>query len=272
VPAVALIGLECLYLARLGLRDARDRRIQNTVKVIDGLLGVKTPHGIAYRRYNEDGYGEHENGAPFDGTGVGRLWPLLTGERAHLDLLLGIDPLPYLEMMTRMTGVSGLIPEQVWDADPVPERSLEPGKPTGSAMPLVWAHAEFLKLLLARHQRRPIELLSKVERRYHGTRPEAATWHWREAQPFDVLPAGRALLLENPEPFRLHYGFDGWHQVADKPSEPRAFSIHSVRFDSVDMAGHSALDFTFYFPESQRWAGTDYHVLLGESSTGVLRS
>ncbi|KXU97678.1 glucan 1,4-alpha-glucosidase [Caballeronia megalochromosomata] len=271
-PAGALIGMECLYLARLGLRDARDQRIQNSVKVIDGLLGVQTPHGIAYRRYNGDGYGEHENGAPFDGTGVGRLWPLLTGERAHLDLLLGIDPLPYLEMMTCMTGASRLIPEQVWDADPIPERALEAGKPTGSAMPLVWAHAEFLKLLIARHRRRPIELLSSVERRYHAQRPEAATWHWRHAQPFDALPAGRALIIENPEPFHLHYGFDGWHEVSDKPSEARAFSIQGVRFDRADVSDHSVLDFTFYFPESQRWAGDDYHVRLGEPNTGVSRS
>jgi len=271
-PAVALIGMECLYLVRLGLRNARDRRILNTVKVIDGILGVQTPHGVAYRRYNGDGYGEHEDGAPFDGTGVGRLWPLLIGERAHLDLMQGIDPLPYLETMTRMTGASGLIPEQVWDADPIPERGLEPGKPTGSAMPLVWAHAEFLKLLIARHQGRPIELLSSVERRYHAQRPEAATWHWRQAQPFDALPAGRALLIENLEPFRLHYGFDGWYEVADRSSQARAFSIHGVRFDRADVAGHSVLDFTFYFPQSQRWAGIDFHVLLGDADAGVSRS
>jgi glucoamylase len=271
-PAVALVGMECLYLVRLGLRDARDRRILNTVKVIDGLLGVHTPHGIAYRRYNGDGYGEHDNGASFDGTGIGRLWPLLTGERAHLDLMLGIDPLPYLEMMTRMTGASGLLPEQVWDTDPIPQRGLEPGKPTGSAMPLVWAHAEFIKLLIARHQRRPIELLSSVERRYHAQRPEAATWHWREAQPFDVLPAGRALLIENLEPFCLHYGFDGWHGIADRPSLVQAFCTHGVRFDSAAVAGHSVLDFTFYFPQSQRWAGTDFHILLGDANTGASRS
>lgn len=266
-PAVALIGMECLYLARLGLRDACDRRILNTVKIIDGILGVRTPRGIAYRRYNGDGYGEHENGAPFDGTGVGRLWPLLTGERAHLDLMLGIDPLPSLEMMTRMTGASGLIPEQVWDTDPIPERGLEPGEPTGSAMPLVWAHAEFLKLLIARHQGRPIELLSSVERRYHAQRPEAATWHWRQVQPFDALPAGRALLIENLEPFWLHYGFDGWHDVVDRSSRVQAFSIHGVRLDSADVAGHSVLDFTFYFPQSQRWAGTDFRIFLGDDRT-----
>src|SRR5690606_1415851 len=115
----------------------------------------ETPLGVAYRRYNEDGYGEHADGRPFDGTGIGRPWPLLAGERGHLDLLLGRDVRDWLVGMARMTGPGGLIPEQVWDAEPIPQRMLFPGRPTGSAMPLVWAHAEFLKLLAARESGRP---------------------------------------------------------------------------------------------------------------------
>jgi glucoamylase len=85
-----LIGVEYLYLPRLGLRDPRDPRIQNTLS--ESILKVETPHGVAYHRYNGDGYGEREDGRPFDGTGIGRAWPLLTGERGYLDVLLGIDP------------------------------------------------------------------------------------------------------------------------------------------------------------------------------------
>ena len=66
-----------------------DPRIVDTVKVIDALLKVETPSGPAWHRYNDDGYGEHEDGAPFDGTGIGRAWPLLTGERAHYELAAG---------------------------------------------------------------------------------------------------------------------------------------------------------------------------------------
>jgi glucoamylase len=128
--------MEYLYLPRLGLRDPRDPRIQNTLKISESILKVETPHGIAYHRYNGDGYGEHKDGRPFDGTGVGRAWPLLTGERGYLDVRLGIiDPLPYLEMMTRMTGPGGLIPEQVWDGPPLPNRGLKPGMPSGSVCP-----------------------------------------------------------------------------------------------------------------------------------------
>ena len=262
IPAIALIGMDYLYLCRLGLRDPRDVRIQNTLKVCEGILRVETPHGVAYRRYNEDGYGEHEDGSPFDGSGIGRAWPLLTGERGHLDLLLGIDPLPYLEMMARMTGPAGLIPEQIWDVLPIPERGLQPGKPTGSAMPLVWAHAEFLKLLAARRLSRPLELLGSVERRYRARRPTAAAWHWRLAERFDVLPYGRALLIESLNPFLLHFGFDGWRHIADVRSEPQGLSMHGVRFDAPILLDHSVIDFTFYFVEQGQWGGTDHHITI----------
>jgi glucoamylase len=260
IPAAKLIGMDYLYLPRLGLRHARDLRIQNTLKVSERVLRVETPQGVAYHRYNEDGYGEHQDGSPFDGAGIGRAWPLLTGERGHLDVLLGIDPLPYLQTMTRMTSSVGLIPEQVWDTAPIPDRGLAPGKPSGSAMPLVWAHAEFLKLLAARQDGRPVELLASVERRYHAQRPTAATWHWRLSEPFSVLPPDRVLLIECVEPFRLHFGFEGWRDIADLSSEPQGLSMHGVRFTPAIVAGRSAIDFTFYFVEQMRWEGTDHHI------------
>jgi len=61
----------------------------NTVKVIDALLKVGTPYGPAWHRYNDDGYGEHEDGSRFDGTGIERAWPLLADERAHYELAEG---------------------------------------------------------------------------------------------------------------------------------------------------------------------------------------
>ena len=82
-PAAHLISPDALALVRFGLRAAIDPRIQNTV--IDALLRVETQNGPGWHRYNGDGYGEHEDGSPFDGTGIGRLWPLLTGERGRYE-------------------------------------------------------------------------------------------------------------------------------------------------------------------------------------------
>jgi len=226
------------------------------------LLKVETPSGIAYHRYNEDGYGEHADGSPYDGNGVGRAWPLLTGERGHFELQRGHDPLPYLQMMSQMTGPTGLIPEQVWDAPPLPEHGLEPGKPSGSAMPLVWAHAEFLKLLRAREQKRPLELLRSVEKHLQGKAARGGTWHWRTDTPFDVLPEDRDFLIEMGSPFVLHMGFDGWQAIEDRSSAPLPFGRHGVRLTRAELAGRGVLDFTLYFVRDEKWEGINHQVKL----------
>jgi glucoamylase len=263
VPADALVGMEFIYLARLGLRDPNDQPMRDTLKVVDAVLRVETPCGPSYHRYNQDGYGEYDDGRPFDGRGVGRAWPLLTGERGHMALLQGEDPRPYLEAIACMTGPCGLIPEQVWDADPIPQRGLTPGKPTGSAMPLVWAHAEFLKLLVAREIGQPVERLETVWKRYGGKRPRAASWFWRSDVPFDQLPSGRSLVIEDWQPFTLHFGFDGWEQVRDRPSQLLGFGMFGVCFAWRELDGHRALDFTRRYTED-RWEGQDHHIGVEE--------
>lgn len=262
IEASALVGLEFLYLVRLGLRGPQDPRIRNSLRVADTLLAVSTPAGVAFRRYNDDGYGEHADGSPYDGTGIGRLWPLLAGEYGHYEVLAGTDPLPRLQAMLAMAGPGGMIPEQVWDGAPIPARNLYPGRPTGSAMPLAWAHAEFLKLLVTRESGRPVERLRVVEQRYGGERPQATTWHWRPELAFDRLPEGRDLLIERDTEFVLHLGFDDWQNRQERPSTPLAFGLHGVRLSAVELAGHRSAQFSLFFPTESRWEGTDHAVNL----------
>lgn len=265
LPADAVVGLDFGYLARLGLRAADDPAMVASVRVVDAVLRVETPSGPSFHRYNGDGYGEHSDGSPFDGTGVGRAWPLLTGERGHLALLRGEGATSYLDAMCAMTGRGGLIPEQIWDAPPIPSKGLHPGKPSGSAMPLVWAHAEFLKLLRATERGRPIELLDAVEARWGVRRPTAHTWHWRAEAPFRTLPRGRELLVEGDEPFVLHVGFDGWDAPRDLESTPLGLGMHGVRLPSGLLAGRRRLDFTRFFRVRQAWEGADRVVDLPEA-------
>src|SRR5205085_5263094 len=142
-------------------------------RLADALLKTDTPNGPVWHRYLGDGYGEHENGRAYDGTGIGRGWPLLTGERGHFELSAGNDPLPYLIAMAAMASPGGMIPEQAWDADPVPAQRLYPGEATGSAMPIAWAHAEYVKLLLSRQLGHPFDQPRSVRQRHQGRRPTA---------------------------------------------------------------------------------------------------
>jgi glucoamylase len=260
-PAGDLVGLEFLYLVRTGLRSADDPRILDTVRLVDQLLRADTPSGPSYYRYNGDGYGEHADGAPFDGIGIGRLWPLLTGERGHYEAISGGNALPYLDAMIRMVGHGGLLPEQIWDEAPLPAHNLFPGKPTGSAMPLVWAHAEFIKLLSLVHTGRPAELLTAIEDRYGGKATEAACWHWRETSPFTSIVSGKSLSIEAFEPFTLHYGFDGWTSSADQPAAANGLGIYQVRLSPADLANRNMLDFTFQAADGS-WRGTDFHITI----------
>ncbi|HEV8593215.1 MAG TPA: glycoside hydrolase family 15 protein [Pyrinomonadaceae bacterium] len=161
-----------LELVRLGIKPADDPLIAKSVKVIDRLLKVDTPNGSTFYRYNHDGYGEMDDGRKWnwDGkyTGKGRPWPLLAGERGQYELArctqaetrpLGsvsncLDlPKSRLDAMLAFANEGLMIPEQVWDKNEVPtnyDREFVPelkfGEGTGSATPLAWSMAQFIRL------------------------------------------------------------------------------------------------------------------------------
>ena len=172
VDAVAssVVSPDALALVRFGLRQPHDPRILNTIKVIDALLKVETPYGPCWRRYNGDYYGEYDDGRPFDGNGVGRAWPVLTGERAHYELAAGRpdEARRLCGAMVAFANEGGMIPEQIWDGPDFPERELHFGRPSGSAMPLVWAHAEYVKLVRSLSEGRVFDLPPQTAKRYLG--------------------------------------------------------------------------------------------------------
>lgn len=126
-----------LELVRLGVRRADDPRIVATIRTVDASDAVQAGFTMYYR-YPHDGYGEKNEG---DGPpGQGHPWPLLTGERGVYEVLAGHDARPYLSELESLAGEDGLLGEQVWEGS---------GQPTGSARPLVWAHAEYIILAKA---------------------------------------------------------------------------------------------------------------------------
>jgi glucoamylase len=151
-----------LELVRLGIRPADDPIIARSVQVIDSTIRTETPNGPAFRRYNHDGYGETYFGGPWLGEGIGRLWPIFTGERGEYEIALGHDPTPYLVSMQQFANAGGMIPEQVWDqADPTAFH-FSFGSGTGSATPLAWSMAQFLRLAVCAEEKRIVETPSVV--------------------------------------------------------------------------------------------------------------
>ncbi len=268
VRADELVGTEFLQLVRFGLRRADDPLILDSIRVADALLKTDTPSGPVWHRYNGDGYGEHDDGSPYDGAGRGRGWPLLTGERGHYELVAGRDPLPYLEAMCRMASPGGMLPEQVWDTDPIPGRRLAPGRPSGSAMPLVWAHAEFIKLLVSRHLGHPIDRPRAVGQRYRGKRPAARHAFWWPHAPIAGFPAGAQLAVALPQPAVVHWGRDGWRDLADEPTRDSGLGFHIAILDAAGLKPGATIDFTWRWQQSGDWLGRDYALAVEPAEPG----
>jgi len=257
----AIVSTDALALVRFGLRAAADPRIRNTVRVIDSLLRVETPAGPSWHRYNGDGYGEHEDGSPFDGTGIGRAWPLLTGERAHFALARGdlAEAERLLGTLEQLAGDGGLFPEQTWDAPDIPERELFFGRPAGSAMPLVWAHAEYLKLVRGLADGRVFDLPPQTVARYVKGRTRTPLVSWRFNQKIRTMPRGRTLRVETLAPATVHWSGGGgaWR---DDPTRDSGLGGHYADLPTTELPAGSKIVFTFYWPEAARWEGADYAV------------
>jgi glucoamylase len=146
-----------LELVRLGILPAGDPTIERSLKVIDSTIRVQTPNGPSFFRYNHDGYGETLSGGPWLGQGAGRIWPIFTGERGEYEVASGHDATNYLETMLHFANSGGMIPEQVWDqAEPTQSRFVF-GEGTGSATPLAWSMAEFIRLVICVEEKRIVE-------------------------------------------------------------------------------------------------------------------
>jgi glucoamylase len=266
LEAGLLVSPDALAYVRFGLRAADDPRILNTVAAIDALLKRELPAGPYWYRYNDDGYGEHPDGSPFDGSGVGRLWPLLTGERAHYELAAGRPDLAKRLLATFEASASpgGLLPEQIWDGDDIPERELFLGRPSGSAMPLVWAHAEHIKLLRSLKDGAVFDMPPQAHARYVTNKPRPAPVVWRPDSKISHVAAGRILRLEFLEPSSLHWSSDEWKTTLDSPCHATDLGTFICDLPTQSLIPGSHVRFTVFWNQQNKWEGSDFAVMVDE--------
>jgi len=258
-PAKDIVDAGFLELVRYGIRDANDPLIRDSLRVVDAVLKVETPYGPCWRRYNHDGFGQRENGSSYNGWGVGRAWPMLTGERGHYELAAGRDPEPYLRAIEKFSGGIGLIPEQVWDLPDLPCRHLHLGGKTGAAMPLLWAHAEYVKLRWSAANGKSCDLIEAVYDRYaRGRREHDPIEVWKFNRQVPAVAIGTRLRIQADLPFLLHWTADEWQHSTDTRSTGTGVGIEFVDLPSPKRA--TRLQFTFLWVNENRWEGKDYEI------------
>ncbi len=255
-----------LELVRYGVRRADDPLIVDSLKVVDAVLKRELPQGPGWLRYNWDGYGQRADGGPYEGWGQGRVWPLLTGERAHYELAAGRDVADLIRTYEGFATVGQLLPEQVWDEQNRPANSLVRGKPAGSAVPLVWAHAEYLKLLRSALDGKVFDRIDAVYARY--CEPEgrqklhSGTEIYSRHRPIQKIAAGHTLRILDSDSFEVVWTMDGWRTVNTTRSRSMGSAGFCADIPIPAPAESDRITWTFHWAEEGRWLGYNVDVLI----------
>lgn len=257
-PARDVVDAGFLQLVRYGILAANDPLVVDSLRVIDEILMVDTPKGPCWHRYNHDGYGQRPDGGPFVKWGQGRAWPLLTGERGHYELAAGRDARSWLSAMERFSNGTGLLPEQVWDENDLPEVNMRRGGPTGSASPLLWAHSEYLRLLRSAHDREVFDFIPEVAERYRGQATRTRIEFWQPNHPISQARKGHVLRIYGPSPFRLHWSQAGSPEWQDADSQPTGIGGEYLDIPAANFDPH--IEFTFFWKGRNAWEGRNYQV------------
>ena len=260
-PARDVVDLGFLHLVRYGMRDADDPLIRDSVRVADEVLKRDLPQGPGYLRYNHDGYGQKRDGSAFQGEsgGVGGCWPLLTGERGLYELAAGGDAAAYLKALAGFANEGGMLPEQLWQFEDLPEAGLTRGGPTGSAMPLCWSHATYLNLARSLADGEPFDRIAPARGRdpVDGQRPFDASF-WLPKHPIAQTPAGKPLRVVSEEPGLLRWSVDGWKTHTDAELTEPLPMVFAAEVPASALPEGATLAFTLRLKSG--WEGRNHEV------------
>ena len=260
-PARNVVGGDFLQLVRLGIRGADHPIVRESIEVIDRVIKQDLPQGPGWRRYNHDGYGQKDDGSAFDGTGVGRCWPILTGERGHFELAAGRDPKPFIEAMERFANQGGMLTEQLWDGGDLKNGGMKRGFPTGAAMPLCWSHAEYISLVRSRHDGVCFDRVEPAFQRYVAKPGSIRHEVWSLRHQLRKIPRGKILRIILATEATVVWSKDGWeHTNRTETSHEDMLNLWFADFPTADSAANSVIEFTFFWKPDQRWEGKNWHV------------
>jgi glucoamylase len=189
---------------------------------------------------------------------------LLTGERAHYELVAGRPDVAkrLARTMETLAGDRGLLPEQVWDTTDISEHGLFLGQAAGSAMPLVWAHAEYLKLCRSLQDGVIFDQPPQTVQRYLLNKVASPHIIWQFNNKVRSIPPDRILRIEALAPAVVHWSVDGWRVAHDTVTRDTTLGVHVADLQTLNLPSGHRVDFTFYWPESNQWEGADFVVYV----------
>jgi len=143
------------------------------------------------------------------------------------------------------------------------------GKPTGAAMPLVWAHAEYVRLVRSLADGAVFDRIAPVADRYLTRKGRRDLEVWKPRRQVRSIARGHTLRVEAPAEFRVLWTHDGWKTRTETSATDSGLGIHYVDI-AVDHAQRAPIHFTIYWlanvtlrafeRTANTWEGRDYVV------------
>ena len=164
--------------------------------------------------------------------------------------------------METIAGDAGLLPEQVWDSADIPDRGLFIGHASGSAMPLVWAHAEYLKLCRSLLDGHVFDRPPQTVERYLVKQSTSDRIIWRFNNKVRAMPTDKTLRVETLAPAVVHWSIDDWRTVHDTQTRDTTLGVHVADLGTRHLCRGDRVHLTFYWPEAERWEEIDFLVCI----------
>jgi glucoamylase len=236
-PAGDIVNAGFLELVRYGIRKPDASLIVDSLRVVDAVLKVETPFGPFRYRYNNDGYRQREDGGPFVGSGKGRSWPLLVGERGHFELRAGHNANSFIREMEGFSSPTGVCLNRRGTSR-VPTSICS--RATHGFGPAAHVGTCRVHQTVEIHRGWPgVRHDSEVAARYlgikHASSISRCVKHNRQVR---RIGKGYTLRIQVPAPFRLHCTSDQWNTLTDTPFAATALGIDFRMFQFRQISAH----------------------------------
>jgi len=139
-------------------------------------------------------------------------------------------------------------------------------------MPLVWAHAEYIKLARSIRERKVFDMPPQPVTRYQIEKAGSKFAAWRFNQKIRTIPAGRNLRIEVLARATIRWSADGWKTTTDFKTVDTGLGIHYADLETSTLSPRDNVAFTFFWSEANKWEGTDFQVTVAERPIATVQA
>jgi glucoamylase len=129
-------------------------------------------------------------------------------------------------------------------------------------MPLMWAHAEYMKLLRSVWDEAVFDRIPAVAERYLNGKGRKDLEVWKFNRQARSVAAGHNLRIQASSSFRLLWTLDEWATLKNGVALGTALGIHYLDIP-VPRRQRAPVRFTFYWTDGNHWEGKDFAVEIG---------